>query len=66
MRGSDQSGHLVTFTSLLTHGVNFLLFFFPPICSIAVLLAAELTEVSQYVTNTAKQFCASLLKGGEE
>ena len=38
----------------------------PPICSIAVLLAAELTEVSQYVTNTAKQFCASLLKGGEE
>lgn len=44
----------------------FSFFFFPPICSIAVLLAAELTEVSQYVTNTAKQFCASLLKGGEE
>lgn len=42
MRSFDQSGHLVTFTSLLAHGVNFICF---PICKIYVLLAAELTEV---------------------
>lgn len=42
MRGSDQSGHLVTFTSLLTHGVNFICF---PVCKIYMLLAAELSEV---------------------
>lgn len=42
MRGFDQSGHLVTFTSLLIHGVNFICFL---ICKIYTLLAAELAEV---------------------
>lgn len=61
MRGSDQSGHLVTFTSFLPPG--FCLFFLPAksLCC----FAAELTPGVVLCKEYSRVLRAALLGGGE-